>query len=64
LKQIGRNCRSLKKLNLSWSPCIKDAGIEYILMGCIKLRKLKIAGLKSITDQCLITTLEVNENQP
>ena len=48
---IGLNCPNLRKLNLCWNPNITDPSVKAILKGCKYLRKLKLVGLKKLTDE-------------
>lgn len=62
LKELGPNCPNLVELYISNSKRVEDAGLLAISLGCLKLKKLSLAGCENITKKSLksLTTNLIN----
>ena len=58
LELISKNCKNLEKFSLHWCSKIGNIGIENLLIKCLKLKKLDLAGHRRLTDECLEEALK------
>lgn len=47
---ISENCKNLRKFSVTWCPYLKSPGVNALLVNCLKLKKLKLIGLKHVND--------------